>query len=402
MKAFVRHLPDRQKTERPGSEEKEALFSPTRRLTANRLSAHEAWDQTSTRTIHLFLYKNILIFAIILLHCPTMTEAALQSIVGSNDCRDALATLLKAAADQLRLSVLRILRRDTFSVQELCQILDISQPGMSHHLKILATAGLVSTRREGSTIFYRRAHKALMPALADLQSAILASANLISLDTEAEQQLALINQARAENSKLFFEEHAGEFRSQQEQIAAYSLYGTSSAELLASTQSGGELAIEVGPGEGEFLPELASRYQRVIAVDNASSMLEKSRQAAAGKSLNNIEFMLADTGSASIASNSADCVVINMVLHHVPSPADILADASQWLRPGGVLSVTELCPHDQSWARDACADLWLGLDPDDLSDWAAEVGLKEGPSVYLAQKNGFRVQVRQFLKPERN
>lgn len=331
-----------------------------------------------------------------------MIEAAPQTVAGPNHCRDTLATLLKAAADQLRLSILRILRRDTFSVQELCQILDISQPGMSHHLKILATSGLVSTRREGSTIFYRRAHKASLPALAELQSAILASANLIALELKAEQQLALINQARAENSKLFFEEHAGKFRSQQEQIAAYSLYGANSAELLASTQSGGELAIEIGPGEGEFLPELASRYQRVIAVDNASSMLEKSRQAAATKSLGNINFILADTAHTDIANNSADCVVINMVLHHVPSPADILADAAEWLRPGGVLSITDLCPHDQSWTRDACGDLWLGLSPDDLSDWAADVGLKEGPSVYLAQKNGFRVQVRQFLKPERH
>ncbi len=388
-------------TENPGTEEKEAPFSPTPGLTANRVSAHETQGQHKNKAIHIFLYKNILIFARILLDCPTMTEAALQTIVGSNDCRDALTALLKAAADQLRLSVLRILRRDTFSVQELCQILDVSQPGMSHHLKILATAGLVTTRREGSTIFYRRAHKAALPALAELQSAILASANLIALDQQAEQQLALINQARAENSKVFFEEHAGEFRSQQEQIVAYSLYGASSAELLASTQHEGALAIEIGPGEGEFLPELASRYTRVIAVDNASSMLEKSRQAAASKGLGNVEFLLADTHHAEIADNSADCVVINMVLHHVPSPADILADAAQWLRPGGVLSVTDLCPHDQSWARDACGDLWLGLNPDDLSDWAAEVGLKEGPSVYLAQKNGFRVQVRQFLKPAR-
>ncbi len=328
-----------------------------------------------------------------------MPEIALQNITGRSDCRDALTTLLKAAADQLRLSVLRILRRDTFSVQELCQILDSSQPGMSHHLKILATAGLVTTRREGSTIFYRRAHKALLPELADLQAAILASANLITLGEAAEEQLAIINQTRAENSKLFFEEHAGEFRSHQEQIVAYSLYGASSAELLASTQAEGLLAVEIGPGEGEFLPVLASRYQRVLAVDNASSMLEKSRQTAADNSLNNIEFILADTNDAGIASGSADCVVINMVLHHVPSPADILADAAMWLRAGGVLSVTDLCPHNQSWARDACGDLWLGLSPDDLSDWAADVGLTEGPAVYLAQKNGFRVQVRQFLKP---
>lgn len=327
-----------------------------------------------------------------------MTESALQ-ISSGHETRDALVALLKAAADQLRLSVLRILRRDTFSVQELSQILDVSQPGMSHHLKLLATAGLVSTRREGSTIFYRRAHKPRHPEFAELQTAILSSADLVVLDASAERQLALINDARAESSKAFFEEYAGEFRRQQEQIVAYGLYGPASAELLSSTQSTGALAVEVGPGEGGFLPELARRYQRVIALDNASAMLDKSRQSAAEQQLENIEFVLADTASANINPDSVDCVAINMVLHHVPSPADIVADTARWLKPGGVLSITDLCPHNQSWAKEACGDLWLGLDPDELTDWATEAGLEEGPAVFLAQKNGFRVQLRQFLKP---
>lgn len=327
-----------------------------------------------------------------------MTESALQLRSG-NDTRDTLVALLKAAADQLRLSVLRILRRDTFSVQELSQILDVSQPGMSHHLKILANAGLVSTRREGSTIFYRRSHTAREAELAELQEAILASSDLLTLDANAERQLTLINEARAENSRAFFEEHAGEFRRQQEQVVDYSLYGPASAELLASTQPGGELAVEVGPGEGGFLPELARRYARVIALDNASAMLDKSREAAAAKGLGNIDFVLADTASAEIAENSVDCAVINMVLHHVPSPGDIVADTARWLKPGGVLSITDLCPHNQSWAKEACGDLWLGIDPDELTDWANASGLTEGPAVFLAQKNGFRVQLRQFLKP---
>ncbi len=327
-----------------------------------------------------------------------MTESALQLRSG-NDTRDTLVALLKAAADQLRLSVLRILRRDTFSVQELSQILDVSQPGMSHHLKILANAGLVSTRREGSTIFYRRSHTAREAELAELQEAILASADLLTLDANAERQLALINEARAENSRAFFEEHAGEFRRQQEQVVDYGLYGPASAELLASTQPGGELAVEVGPGEGGFLPELARRYARVIALDNASAMLDKSREAAAAQGLGNIDFILADTASAEITENSVDCAVINMVLHHVPSPGDIVADAARWLKPGGVLSITDLCPHNQIWAKEACGDLWLGIDPDELTDWANASGLTEGPAVFLAQKNGFRVQLRQFLKP---
>jgi ArsR family transcriptional regulator len=58
-----------------------------------------------------------------------------------------------------------------------------------------------------------------------------------------------------------------------------------------------------------------------------------------------------------------------------------------------------LCPHDQVWAREACGDVWLGLDPEDISLWASTVGLVEGQNLYFAQRNGFSVQLRQFIKP---
>ncbi|MFP9025202.1 ArsR/SmtB family transcription factor, partial [Pseudomonas aeruginosa] len=72
------------------------------------------------------------------------------------DDYDPLAALCKAAGDSLRLNVLRALANDSFGVLELAQIFAIGQSGMSHHLKVLAQAGLVATRREGKAIFYRR------------------------------------------------------------------------------------------------------------------------------------------------------------------------------------------------------------------------------------------------------
>ena len=67
-----------------------------------------------------------------------------------------LTDLNKAFADTLRLQVLRLLRGESFGVLELCKILGIRQSALSHHLKILATAEIVSTRKEGNSIFYRR------------------------------------------------------------------------------------------------------------------------------------------------------------------------------------------------------------------------------------------------------
>lgn len=68
-----------------------------------------------------------------------------------------LAILLKAASDELRLHILRVLAQDSFSVSELCTIFDLRQSALSHHLKILIDAGLLNRRKEGTAIFYRRA-----------------------------------------------------------------------------------------------------------------------------------------------------------------------------------------------------------------------------------------------------
>ena len=87
-----------------------------------------------------------------------------------------------------------------------------------------------------------------------------------------------------------------------------------------------------------------------------------------------------------------------MVLHHVPSPAEMLFDIANVLAESGQLFITELCGHDQSWVKESCGDQWLGFDPVELGDWAKNAGFTEGESVYLAQRNGFRVQIRQFLK----
>jgi DNA-binding transcriptional ArsR family regulator len=82
-----------------------------------------------------------------------------------------LAQLHKALADTLRLQTLRLLETSPLACLELCRLVDIRQSALSHHLKVLAKAELVATRREGNSIFYRRAFITDDDALADLKRA---------------------------------------------------------------------------------------------------------------------------------------------------------------------------------------------------------------------------------------
>ncbi len=309
-----------------------------------------------------------------------------------------LSILCKAAGDELRLQILRALQRDAFGVLELSQMFAIRQPAMSHHLKVLAKAGLVVTRKEGTFIFYRRNIND-GSELALLREQIFTQLDTCELPSDVLAEVARIHTHRSSTSKTFFGLNAEGFRQQQDLIASYSLYGDAVLELLEPERKrGAKSVLEIGPGEGELLAALAPRFEQVIALDNSSAMLERAETLVGEKLCSNIRFILGETDSEAAAKISVDCITLNMVLHHVATPVDMLKDIYQLLNPGGTLIVTELCQHDQDWVRDTCGDLWLGFCPEELGSWAQEIGFKAGESVYMAQRNGFKVQLRKFHK----
>lgn len=68
--------------------------------------------------------------------------------------RDA-AHLLKAMANEHRLLILCHLAEAEMSVGELNERITLSQSALSQHLSVLRQYGLVSTRRQSQTIYYR-------------------------------------------------------------------------------------------------------------------------------------------------------------------------------------------------------------------------------------------------------
>jgi len=67
-----------------------------------------------------------------------------------------LARALKALGDETRLAMMLLIsRQDELCVCELEPHFDLSQPTVSHHLKQLRDAGLVSAERRGTWVYYR-------------------------------------------------------------------------------------------------------------------------------------------------------------------------------------------------------------------------------------------------------
>lgn len=63
--------------------------------------------------------------------------------------------LLKAMANERRLQILCILHNQELSVGELIGQLELSQSALSQHLAWLRRDGLVETRKEAQTVYYR-------------------------------------------------------------------------------------------------------------------------------------------------------------------------------------------------------------------------------------------------------
>lgn len=83
--------------------------------------------------------------------------------------RDRTAAIAKALADPKRLCVVERLSDGERSVSDLSRDVGCQVPNMSQHLAVLRSAGIVSTRREGSTIFYRLADPQVLEAYRLLQ-----------------------------------------------------------------------------------------------------------------------------------------------------------------------------------------------------------------------------------------
>jgi len=65
--------------------------------------------------------------------------------------------LLKGFADATRLRILCLLRGREVCVHEIVEALDVSQSAVSHQLRVLRDARLVSHRRDGRHVYYQLA-----------------------------------------------------------------------------------------------------------------------------------------------------------------------------------------------------------------------------------------------------
>jgi DNA-binding transcriptional ArsR family regulator len=103
-------------------------------------------------------------------HCANSEIiGAMEMVVTTDASRARAAVIARALADPKRLCVVERLAVGEQSVSELSREVGCQVPNMSQHLSVLRSAGLVASRREGSTVFYRLADDRVLDAYRLLQ-----------------------------------------------------------------------------------------------------------------------------------------------------------------------------------------------------------------------------------------
>ena len=278
--------------------------------------------------------------------------------------------IFRALADATRLRILALARTMELSVGELAQVLGQSQPRVSRHVKILADAGLVERRKEGSWVFVAKGD-------ADRVAPVLAALDAWrDGDDWAEAdaaRLAAVRADRAAAANAWFQDHAGEWDAIRSLHIAESEVEAAMARVLGPTPIA--RLIDIGTGTGRMLELFAPQAKAALGIDRSSEMLRLARAKLAERGLDHAELRQADLYALPLGDGAADVAVFHHVLHFAQQPGAAIAEAARVLGPAGRLLIADFAPHDREELRAKEGHTRLGFSDDQIAGWLSAAGL---------------------------
>jgi ArsR family transcriptional regulator len=309
-----------------------------------------------------------------------------------------LADLFQAVSDPTRLRILALVARMELSVGELAQLLDQSQPRVSRHVRILADAGIVERRKEGSWVFLAIGEPDRTAPLVELVERWTDEATAAVFEDDS-KRLDAVRADRAEAAARYFEAHAGVWDS----IRSLHVAEAEVEEAISRALDGRSLGtlVDIGTGTGRMIELFGPRASEAIGIDRSSDMLRLARVKLESAGVRS-SLRQGDMYALPLGDDCADCVIIHQVLHYAHAPAAAIAEAGRVLAPGGTLLVVDFAAHEREELRTSDAHLRLGFADEVMEGWFGAAGLRvnhvehlEGGELTVTVWRGIKDKVRQ-------
>ncbi len=278
-----------------------------------------------------------------------------------------LGGAMRLLSDPTRLRILALLEREELAVGELSRSLDLTQSRVSNHLRLLRDAGLLLERKEGTKTFLRldrpqNGERSGVPA-ARLWSVLREELDELPEHGADRVRLEGVLAAR-ESDGSFFDRLAGEW----DKFAGAFETGRARERAAVHLLPREFVVADLGCGTGYMGEALLENVSRLISVDRSEAMLAeaKERLTRRANGRTELEFRNGRLDALPIADDELDALVAGMVLHHLDSLDDAVAEMRRVLKPGGTASVLELAPHREAWMRDELGDRHLGVAPKEI------------------------------------
>ena len=285
---------------------------------------------------------------------------------------------LTALGDSTRSRMLLLLEQHELTVGELCSVLQLPQSTVSRHLKTLADAQWVSSRRDGTSRYYTLALDEREDQSGRLWTLLRDEVRATRAADQDSRRLKMVLDTRQAKSKQFFEGAATKWDKLRQELFGRSSHLQALPALLDPRWVIGDL----GCGTGELTATIAPFVQRVVAVDRSGDMLQMAMRRLAD--LSNADVRRGELEALPIADGELDAATLILVLHHLPDPSAALREAARVLKPGGRLLVADMLPHDHEEYRQQMGHSWLGFGEEQVRRLFSGAGFESVRFVSLA------------------
>jgi ubiquinone/menaquinone biosynthesis C-methylase UbiE len=139
--------------------------------------------------------------------------------------------------------------------------------------------------------------------------------------------------------------------------------------------------LDVGCGTGRFAVSIAPLFGHVTGVDLTPAMLDQARQLQASAKVENMKWQQADVTELPFADGEFDVVTCKAMLHHVASPAAVLAEMRRVCKVGGRVVAADVTPAPEKSAATNAIEILRDpshaqfISQDELLSIGADLGL---------------------------